>query len=175
MTSRKEWLRRWWPAVVWAIVISLFSTGAFTSEHTSRIIIPILRWMFPNATMQTLLLVHHYIRKSAHFTEYFILSLLFLRGIRGENRGTRLAWALLAIALVACYAALDEFHQSFVPGRVAAVGDVMIDTSGGIAAQAIAALVVMWGHIRQERREKEAQARSEKEKPVPKNRDGLFS
>jgi VanZ family protein len=155
MNSRKEWLRRWWPAVVWAIAISLFSTGAFTSEHTSRIIVPVLRWIFPHAPMQTLLLMHHYIRKCAHFTEYFILSLLLLRGIRGENRGMRLAWALMAIALVACYAALDEFHQSFVPGRTAAVGDVMIDTSGGVAAQAIAALVVMWGHIREERRERE--------------------
>jgi VanZ family protein len=158
MTSRKEWLRRWWPAVLWAIAISLFSTGAFTSEHTSRFIIPVLRWVFPSASMETLLLMHHYIRKCAHFAEYFILSLLLLRGIRGENRGTRLAWALLAIALVACYASLDEFHQSFVPGRTAAVGDVMIDTSGGIAAQAIAALVTLWGHIRQERREKEEQA-----------------
>jgi VanZ family protein len=155
MTSGLEWLRRWWPAVVWAIAISLFSTGAFTSEHTSRFIIPVLRWMFPSASMQTLLLMHHYIRKCAHFTEYFILSLLLLRGIRGENRGTRLAWALMAIALVACYAALDEFHQSFVPGRTAAVGDVMIDTSGGIAAQAIAALVTLWGHIREERRKRE--------------------
>ncbi len=155
MTSRKEWLRRWWPALVWAVAISMFSTGAFTSEHTSRVIIPVLHWMFPNASMDTLLLVHHYIRKSAHFTEYFILSLLLLRGIRGENRGTRLAWALMAIALVACYASLDEFHQSFVPGRTAAVGDVMIDTSGGIAAQAIAALVTLWGHVREERRERE--------------------
>ena len=128
MTSRKEWLRRWWPALVWAVVISMFSTGVFTSEHTSRIIIPILHWMFPNASMDTLLLIHHYIRKCAHFTEYFILSLLLLRGIRGGNRGTRLAWALMAIAIVACYASLDEFHQSFVPGRTAAVGDVLIDT-----------------------------------------------
>jgi VanZ family protein len=155
MTSRNEWLRRWWPAVVWAVAISMFSTGAFTSENTSRFIIPVLHWLFPNAPMDTLLVMHHYIRKCAHFTEYFILSLLLLRGIRGENRGTRLAWALLAIALVACYASLDEFHQSFVPGRTAAVGDVMIDTSGGIAAQAIAALVVLWGHIRGERRERE--------------------
>lgn len=160
MSSRKEWLRRWWPAVVWAIAISTFSTGAFTSENTGRFIIPVLHWLFPHATRDTLFLMHHYIRKTAHFAEYFILSLLLLRGIRGENRGIKLASALVAIAVVACYASLDEFHQSFVPGRTAAVGDVMIDTSGGIAAQAIAALVAMWGQIREERREKVAQARA---------------
>jgi VanZ family protein len=157
MRGEPHWLKRWWPALAWAILISIFSTGAFTSENTSRIIIPVLHWLFPRLPMETLLLIHHYVRKSAHFTEYFILSLLLLRGIRGENRGTKLAWALLAIAIVACYASLDEFHQSFVPGRTAAVPDVLIDTSGGIAAQAIAALVVMWAHLRGARREKVAQ------------------
>jgi VanZ family protein len=152
-----HWLKRWWPALAWAILISIFSTGAFTSENTSRIIVPALHWLFPHIPTDTLFLIHHYIRKCAHFTEYFILSLLLLRGIRGENRGTKLAWALLAIAIVACYASLDEFHQSFVPGRTPAVTDVMIDTSGGIAAQAIAALVVMLAHLRAERRVKLAQ------------------
>jgi len=156
MSARWEWLRRWWPALAWAVVISIFSTGAFTSENTNRVIIPILHWLLPRMPMETLQLIHHYIRKSAHFAEYFIFSILLLRAIRGPKRGIRLAWALLAIAIVACYASLDEFHQSFVPGRTAAVGDVMIDTSGGIAAQAIAALLMMWAHLREERREKSA-------------------
>ena len=85
-----QWLKRWWPALAWAVVISCFSTGAFTSEHTSRIIIPVLHWLFPHASTQTLHLIHHYIRKCAHFTEYFILSLLVLRGIRAGRPGTRL-------------------------------------------------------------------------------------
>lgn len=150
MSARWKWLRRWWPAIVWAIAISCFSTGVFTSENTGHVIIPVLHWLFPHVSTETLFVIHHYIRKCAHFTEYFILGLLLLRGIRGENRGLKLAWALLAIAIVACYASLDEFHQSFVPGRTAAVTDVMIDTSGGIVAQAIAALVVMWAHVREQ-------------------------
>jgi VanZ family protein len=145
------WLKRWWPALVWAVAISLFSTGAFTGENTSRIIIPILHWLFPHAADSTLSHVHHYIRKSAHFTEYFILSLLVLRAIRAGRPGTRLAWALLVVAIVMCYASLDEFHQRFVPGRTAAVGDVLIDTSGGIAAQLIVALVILLGHVREKR------------------------
>jgi VanZ family protein len=148
---RVQWLKRWWPALVWAVVISLFSTGAFTAENTSRIILPILHWLFPQAAQATLLQIHHYIRKCAHFTEYFILSLLVLRGIRAGRRGTHLAWALLVVAIVICYASLDEFHQRFVPGRTAAVGDVLIDTSGGIAAQLIVALVILLGHLREGR------------------------
>ena len=147
-----EWLKRWWPALLWALVISGFSTGAFTSENTSRIIIPILRWIFPHAASATLFAIHHYIRKCAHFTEYFILSLLVLRGIRAGRPGTRFAWALLVIAIIACYASLDELHQRFVPGRTPAVRDVLIDTTGGVAAQLVAALAMVLGHLRDRRK-----------------------
>lgn len=145
---------------MWAVVISTFSTGAFTSENTSRIIIPILHWLMPHTPMETLEFIHHIIRKCAHFTEYFILSLLILRGIRAGRKENHLAWALLAIVLVAAYASLDEFHQRFVPGRTPAVGDVLIDTSGGTAAQLIAALVVLWGHVRERQRNDALQAKS---------------
>jgi VanZ family protein len=145
------WFGRWWPALAWAVVISLFSTGAFTSDNTGRIIIPALHWLFPSIRPHTLELIHHIIRKCAHFTEYFILSLLILRGIRAGRHGTKLAWAVLAIVIVAGYASLDEFHQSFVPGRTAAVTDVLIDTTGGAAAQAIAALFALLVHVREVR------------------------
>jgi VanZ family protein len=147
------WLKRWWPALVWAVVISTFSTGVFTSENTSRIIVPVLHWLFPGASGDTLSLIHHFIRKTGHVTEYFILSLLILRGIRAGQRGAKLGWAVVAIAIVAAYASLDEFHQSFVPGRTAAVSDVLLDTAGGIAAQVVVALVVLLGDIRQKRRD----------------------
>jgi VanZ family protein len=148
-----RWLQRWWPALLWALVISAFSTGAFTSDSTSRIIVPILRWFLPHASQQTLFLIHYLIRKTGHVTEYFILSLLVLRGIRAGKRGVHLAWALAAIAVVGCYAALDEFHQSFVPGRTAAVADVLLDTAGGIAAQVLVGLVIVFGDIRKRQRD----------------------
>jgi VanZ family protein len=147
-----EWLKRWWPALAWAVAISGFSTGVFTAEHTSRIIIPILHWLFPYAAESTLFRVHFVIRKCAHFTEYFILSLLVLRGIRAGRPGTRFAWALVVIAVVACYASLDELHQRFVPGRTPAIHDVLIDTSGGVTAQLVAALAMLWGHVRERRK-----------------------
>jgi VanZ family protein len=141
------------------VVISGFSTGVFTADNTSRIIVPVLHWLFPHASRQALLLMHHYIRKAGHLTEYFILSLLVLRGIRGGNRATRLrlAWALATIAVVACYASLDEFHQSFVPGRTAAVSDVLLDTIGGATAQVVVALVMLWRQMREKQRNEKAE------------------
>jgi VanZ family protein len=148
-----RWLKLWWPALVWAAVISTFSTGVFTSENTSRIIIPLLRWLLPHASPETLSELHHLIRKSAHFIEYFILSLLVLRGIRAGRKESHLGWALVAIGIVGGYAALDEFHQSFVPGRTAAPTDVLLDTAGGVTAQVVAAVFMLWGDLRARRRD----------------------
>lgn len=139
-----RWLARWWPALAWAVVISLFSTGAFSSTHTSRIIVPLLHWLFPHASRMGLLKIHHLIRKCGHFLEYFVFSALILRGMRGGKRETHLRWALAAITLVALYAVADEFHQSFVPGRGGMeIEDVGIDTAAGIAAQALLGLLVL--------------------------------
>src|SRR5271154_96524 len=151
-----RWLKAWWPALGWAAGISSFSTGAFTTEHTSRFIVPFLHWLLPRATPETLSSIHHVIRKCGHVTEYFILSLLLLRGFRAGQRefGPRLA--LIVILMVAGYAALDEFHQSFVPGRGAAVSDVLLDTTGGAAAQLLVALAVLWRGVRRQRQESSA-------------------
>ena len=143
-----RWLRAWWPALVWAAAISSFSTGAFTTEHTSRFIVPLLHWLLPHATPETLSTLHHVIRKCGHVTEYFILSLLLLRGFRAGQREFGLRLALIVILMVAAYAALDEFHQSFVPGRGAAVSDVLLDTAGGAAAQIVVGLSLLWGRSR---------------------------
>jgi VanZ family protein len=123
----------------------------FTAEQTSKVLIPILHWLLPKAPYQTLLVMHHYIRKTAHFVEYFVFSLLILRAIRAGRPDTRFTWALVAVIMVAAYAALDEFHQSFVPGRTPLLTDVLLDTSGGVVAQILAALVLLWGHSRQRR------------------------
>jgi VanZ family protein len=61
------------------------------------------------------------VRKAAHLTEYAILGALLVRAL---NRPA--AAAALAIA----YAATDELHQHFVPGRTGAVVDVLIDAVG---------------------------------------------
>jgi VanZ family protein len=130
-------VKNWLPAIAWAGVISSLSTDIFSSEHTSRFIIPVLRWLFPHWSNDTLELMHGIIRKSAHVTEYFIFSIFLLRAIRGKNREWTLRWAVWAVVIAAGYAALDEFHQSFVPSRTASPWDALIDTVGASAAQAV--------------------------------------
>jgi len=73
--------------------------------------------------------IHHYVRKMAHVTEYFLLAIsvafpLYVYGVRG-------IWLVL-LAGVFCvgFAGLDEYHQSFVAGRGPSARDVAIDSIG---------------------------------------------
>jgi VanZ family protein len=134
-----RFLRYWGPVLLVAAFITVASTGSFGSTHTSRIIIPMLRWIFPHAQQGTLEFIHHLIRKSAHVFEYSIFSMLVWRAIRAGRAGWGWSWAGWTILVVACFALLDEFHQSFVPGRGASVLDSLLDTCAGAAA-----LLVVW-------------------------------
>lgn len=129
-------VKYWWPAGAWAAIIWVASTDAFSAQRTSLILWPMLKWLFPDTPEATLWLVHHSIRKAAHVGEYCVLSLLVLRGVRGEQRGWRWTWALATVAIAANYAALDEVHQLFVATREAAVTDVLLDTFGAALGQA---------------------------------------
>lgn len=73
--------------------------------------------------------IEYPIRKTAHATEYAILGMLVLEsarvyGICGKKE-VRYAWIWATI-----YAATDEFHQLFVPGRSGQVRDVILDSAG---------------------------------------------
>jgi len=65
--------------------------------------------------------VDYVVRKLAHLTEYALLGALLVRATRRE---------LPAFLLGVAYAASDEIHQHFVPGRHATPVDVAIDAVG---------------------------------------------
>ena len=128
-------VKNWLPAIAWACLISGLSTDVFSAEHTSVFVIPVLRWLFPHASAETIEWMHAVIRKMAHLTEYFIFSIFLMHGLRGKDRGWKLRLAIWAVVIVGGYAALDEFHQSFVPSRGPSVWDVLLDTTGAAVAQ----------------------------------------
>jgi len=128
------WLRAWWPAVVWGIIIFTASTDSFSSQQTAVIIWPILHLLIPSLTVPQFEFIHHIIRKTAHFTEYFIFFLLLFRGIRGGRPGWHWSWAFTAWFIAAAYSALDEIHQSFVASRTASPWDSLLDSTGAFMA-----------------------------------------
>ena len=133
-------LSRYAPLVAWAALIFWASSASFSASNTSRIIRPLLVWLFPEISEAALLQAHFLVRKAAHFTEYAILSLLaartFLSSPRERVRGL---WWLASFAVVAGVALLDEYRQSFLPSRTGTVYDSLLDMAGGAAALACVA------------------------------------
>lgn len=67
--------------------------------------------------------------KIVHFAVYGLLATLVSRAGRGGWR-----WALWSLVLVSVYGASDEWHQSFVPGRMCEFADWVADTFGAALA-----------------------------------------
>ena len=82
------------------------------------------------------------LRKIAHAVVFGILSLLALWAMHGNAKRKRLRFGLIGLAGLAAllYAVVDEFHQTFVPGRYGAPTDVLIDGAGIVLALALAHL-----------------------------------
>ena len=115
------------------------STDTFSARHTASFFEHIIRWFKPSITAHQFEVIHHYIRKTAHFTEYFVFSLLLYRGVRGSRVGWRWTWGLTALFIAFGYSALDEIHQAFVSSRQASPYDSLLDSVG-----AFVAFVVIW-------------------------------
>jgi VanZ family protein len=129
--ERRKWL--WWLAVgLWIAVVLGLSSDPFSAESTSRLIGPLLRWLFPSLGAETQQLLHYYVRKGAHAFEYAVLAALAYRALR-ESSG---AWrsAGFALALVIAVAVADETHQAFAAARSGSAIDVSIDVAGGATA-----------------------------------------
>jgi VanZ family protein len=126
---------------MWVCFVLFASTANFSASNTSRIIRPLLLWLFPDISEASLDQVHFIVRKTAHFTEYALLALLAARAFRTSSIARlRRLWPLVAFALVASVALLDEYHQSFVPSRTGTIYDSLLDMTGGATALACVAL-----------------------------------
>lgn len=71
------------------------------------------------------------IRKYAHFSLYLLLGAALFLAFHLTGKSAQKAW-LFALAICLCYAALDEAHQMFVPGRGPQLRDVGIDFCGAL-------------------------------------------
>jgi len=134
--SRPNLVRAWWPAVVWIGLITFESTDFFSSEHTGSLLYALLTRLFGQINFYDFLIFHHYLRKTGHVVGYGMLSLLLLRGWRatlGRVHTLLLRTALLSWLGTAFVAAMDEWHQSYIPSRTGTVWDVALDSVAGVA------------------------------------------
>lgn len=107
--------------IAWMVVIFLFSAQ-------------------PNSASVTRGYFHEFnfvARKLAHFSEYAFLSVLAILSFSSHIPATQSASSPdrrvafnAAVAMSVFYSVTDEIHQAFVPGRGAAIADVLVDSAG---------------------------------------------
>ena len=152
MTARR--LSRWGrllsllPAAAWYAVIWRFSaqpaavSGALSDRLLYRLMLlcsPAFAAAPEGVRTTAVEALSFFERKAAHMFLYFVLALLvsfaacfFLRRLSAR--------AGAAAALCAVLAAVDEYHQTMVPGRSGEVRDALVDLTGAAIALAFLAL-----------------------------------
>lgn len=123
--------------VLWmALIFSFSSDNADTSTEKSDGVIIKVSEIFLNKELTKIEkkeLTSKYIvlvRKSAHFTLYFILGVLVFIFVK-DFTFCSYKTVLISVLVVLLYSISDEVHQLFVPGRSGEIFDVFIDTMGG--------------------------------------------
>ena len=107
----KDFIKYWIPVIVWLAVVFALSA-------------------IPSLQVESLGMADFVFRKLAHLGEFLILAVLLFRAIKFHSREKVWKIFLLVLFLGFLYAALDEFHQLYVPGREGSLIDVLIDSSG---------------------------------------------
>ena len=129
--------------VFWCALIFMFSAqNADRSSETSGTVVKrIVGAVYPDykklseekqqSITDTVTVV---VRKTAHFSEYFVLGVFsFLTAVAYTKR--ELKWrGAVAFAFCVLYSVSDEWHQYFVVGRACRVTDMLIDSTGSLAA-----------------------------------------
>lgn len=111
-------LWNWGPALIWM-------AATFVVSHQSRVEIP---FGAPD-----------YI---GHGVSYAVLGVLLMRALAGGTlQGMRTGLILPAVLIAAVYGISDEYHQSFIPGRMASVSDIVADGVGALVGACAAASV----------------------------------
>lgn len=107
-------LNRWFPPAVWMLLIFILSSQSHLPGPAGAA---------PN------FLAH----KIMHLVVYAVLYALLYRAINMQKKKTIRDW-ILPLILTTIYAATDEFHQSYVPGRTPAFHDIGYDILGASIA-----------------------------------------
>lgn len=151
----KSKLINWIPAIIWMIIIFMFSAQPASASNQlstgfTEVLIDTLGKIMPFnieiSTVSNLVgQLNHIVRKFAHFSVYLILGILVSRSmIKNGFKGNVF---IISLLICATYAASDELHQLFVPGRGCQLKDVLIDSLGSLVGIVMSKLVYKFRKI----------------------------
>jgi len=129
----------WIPVILWMMLIFFLSAQSGVesdglSSKVTELMLGLINQVVPafSSSMADYAYLNRAVRKLAHFLLYLALGLLSVQALR-KNGFTGRKPLVLGVIICALYAVTDELHQTFVPGRSGQIGDVILDTVGGLA------------------------------------------
>jgi VanZ family protein len=120
-------------AILWMALIFCFTqlpyfTGAKTSEAIQKVVAKEHTAIHtPSADHEEINVLNLIVRKATHVTVFGILALLLYKSLAIYRYSYLFSWVLTFL-----YAVTDEYHQSFMQGRVSAFRDVLFDSLGAM-------------------------------------------
>lgn len=118
-----------WMALVFSFSAKEADESTLTSQSAgsflASVVIPEFNRWNPAKQQDFVENIDFFVRKSAHFTEYMVLGILWTLYWDSRKRRSFLCGSL--------YAVTDEVHQLFVAGRSCQITDMLLD-SAGVAA-----------------------------------------
>lgn len=150
-------------ALVWMCVIFAFSaqnneeSSAVSESLSFRMVSStghFFHWNLDEGQLREIAdTIEYFVRKVAHMSEFAILSILLFiwLGLWEMSLFRRGTTAFLATSL---YAASDEFHQLFVPGRAGLVSDALIDSLGALLGVIVFILLVKLAQVLKSRKQR---------------------
>jgi hypothetical protein len=73
-----------------------------------------------------------------HLAEFALLALIFCIVLHRTTKTSLLTVMLLSLVVICIWAFLDEYHQSFIPGRHSKLSESVIDILGGVIG------IILW-------------------------------
>lgn len=138
-------------AIVWMCIIFAFSaqtkeeSGAVSNSFTYQMVSSTRTFFHLNLSdarvKEIADAIEGFVRKAAHMTEYGVLSVLLFLWL-GQWEMSLFRRGATASGAAAVYAATDEIHQLFVPGRAGRFSDVCIDSAGAVLGVVVFVVIV---------------------------------
>jgi len=153
---RSAAVRRNWRYAFFGIAfVCCTSNNYFGGAHTGMLLNAVWRAVLGSWHFELRGEVNEIMRKVGHFFGYGMIGIIFrnawystTRTLFAPTRQWTIAFAAsLGVASTFLVACLDEWHQSYCPGRVGSFRDVLIDTTGALLLN-----VLLWEwHARKRR------------------------
>lgn len=137
-----------WLALVVLFICFIWGNSLVAGEGSGSLSLAVMDWV--HGVLRACGLPYEWvtnfaIRKTAHFTEYLVLSLIALHAF-DPKRDTSGESIIAAFVLVMLVSSIDETIQLFVPGRSGQVTDALIDCSGAAVGILVRTILVRARH-----------------------------